>query len=414
MIIIVAVSLTVFYIFYALRSTSYKYPLVVFIVLSPIVAAAWNYRYLGLTLVDFFYSIFIILFLIRVLLRKEDISGFPYLKLIKFYFVLILFISTYIAANSGIIDSLDFLVKSLFMPIAFYLFSVHFTDSKSRKFLVSGLILSGLFPLFFILLEKFSGNVWFFRQTRGLTRYVGLYHDAAALDIFLIQALIGIMLFWHYFLRKRQILLRHILAALFILLLAGSYFLYTKTIFLTLGLWLLAFLFTKRRIALLASLMVLIILLNFISGQKIFSEVNQVFSKEVDLVQGNLSLDAAFSGRGGMWRKSLDYWSNLPFLEKILGAGKVFAGAHNDFIRMLLSGGLLLLIFSIFLFSTLILAAIKDYRKKNYFVHFTALLCIVYYFVVSLGRVPGLYPNVQIMTWGFIGLSLSMKSDWET
>jgi hypothetical protein len=413
MIVILAILLTVFFMFYALRSTSYKYPLVVFIVLSPIVAAAWNYRYLGLTPVDFFYSIFIILFLIRVLLRKENVSSFPYIRLLKFYFILILFIFVYITANCGLVDSLDFFIKSLFMPIAFYLFSVHFTDSRSRKFLVSGLILSGLFPLFFILLQKFSGNVWFFRQTRGLTRYVGLYHDAATLDIFLIQALIGIMLFWHYFLKKRQILLKNVLAVLFVLLIIGSYFLYTKTIFLTFGLWLLAFLFTQRRIAAFASILVFICLLNSFSGQKIFSQVDRVFSKEVDLVQGNLSLDAAFSGRGGMWRKSVDFWLKLPFLEKLFGAGKVYAGAHNDFLRMLLSGGLLLLGFSLFLFSALILAAVKDYRKKKYFVHFAALLCILYYFVVSVGRVPGLYPNVQIMTWGFIGLSLNMKADWK-
>jgi len=414
MILFLGIAITVFFAVYALKSTSYKNPLIIFIILSPIVAAAWNYRYLGFSLVDIFYSFFILLFLLRVLLRKEDISGFAYMKLLKFYFVLIIFVSVYIGLNSGLVNSVDFFVKSLFMPIAFYLFFTYFTDFKSGKFLAVGLILSGLFPLFFILSQKLTGNVWFFRQTRGLTRYVGLYHDAATLDVFLIQALIGIMLFWHYFLKRRQQILKYALVVLFCLLLAGSYFLYTKTILLTFALWLLAFLFVKRRVPAFVSILVLILLMNAVSGQKIFSEINQVFSKEVEFAGGNLNIEAALSGRGGMWKNSMDFWSRLPFLEKILGAGRIYGGAHNDYLRMLLSGGLLLLGFSVFLFTTLILAVIKDFRKKKYFIHLTAILCILYYFIVSLGRVPGLYPNLQILTWGLVGLSLSKKEDWDT
>jgi len=413
MILFLALASTVLFTIYALKSTSYKNPLIVFIILSPIVAAAWNYRYLGFSLVDIFYSFFILLFLLRVLLRKEDISDFAYMKLFKIYFVLIIFVSIYIGLNSGIVNSLDFFVKSLFMPIAFYLFFTYFTDFKSGKILAVGLILSALFPLFFILSQKLTGNVWFYRQTRGLTRYVGLYHDAATLDVYLIQALIGIMLFWHYFLKRSQQILKYVLIVLFCLLLTGSYFLYTKTIFLTFALWLLAFLFIRRRVHVFVSILILLFFLNSISGQKIFSEINQVFSKEVEFVGGNLNMEAALSGRGGMWKNSMDFWSKLPFLEKILGAGKIYGGVHNDYLRMLLSGGLLLLVFSVFLFAALILAVIKDFRKKKYFIHLTVILCILYYFIVSLGRVPGLYPNLQILTWGLVGLSLNMKKDWD-
>jgi len=413
MILFLALASTVLFTIYALKSTSYKNPLIVFIILSPIVAAAWNYRYLGFSLVDIFYSFFILLFLLRVLLRKEDISDFAYMKLFKIYFILIIFVSIYIGLNSGIVNSLDFFVKSLFMPIAFYLFFTYFTDFKSGKILAVGLILSALFPLFFILSQKLTGNVWFYRQTRGLTRYVGLYHDAATLDVYLIQALIGIMLFWHYFLKRSQQILKYVLIVLFCLLLTGSYFLYTKTIFLTFALWLLAFLFIRRRVHVFVSILILLFFLNSISGQKIFSEINQVFSKEVEFVGGNLNMEAALSGRGGMWKNSMDFWSKLPFLEKILGAGKIYGGVHNDYLRMLLSGGLLLLVFSVFLFAALILAVIKDFRKKKYFIHLTVILCILYYFIVSLGRVPGLYPNLQILTWGLVGLSLNMKKDWD-
>ena len=413
MILFLGVSLTIFYTFYALRSKSYKNPLVLFIILSPIVAASWQYRYFSFSLVDIFYALFIIIFLVRLLLKKEDISDFPYIKLFKIYFVIILFVSIYIGMNSGIVNSLDFFIKSLFMPIAFYLFLKYFTEFKSGKLLITGLILSGMFPLFFILSQKFIGNVGIFRQTRGLTRYVGLYHDAGTLDVFLIQSLIGVMLFWHYFLKKREKFLKTTLVVLFCLLLIGSYFLYTKTIFLTFALWLLAYLFMRRKIHVFVSVLVLIFFVNSISGQKIFSEINQVFSKEVEYVSGNLRPEAALSGRGGIWKKSLDIWQDLPFMEKVLGAGSMYSYVHNDFLRMLLSGGILLLVFSVFLFAILVSAVFRDFRKKKYFLHLATVLCILFYFIVSMGRVPGLYPNLQILTWGFIGLSLNMKTDWD-
>lgn len=413
MILILSITLTVFFAFYALRSESYKNPLVFFIVVSPIVAASWNFRYFSFSLVDIFYSIFIIIFLFRLMLKKENISDFPYIKLFKLYFVIILFVSTYIAMNSGIVDCVDFLIKSLFMPIAFYLFSKYFTEFKSGKLLVTGLILSGLFPLFFILSQKFIGNVGIFRQTRGLTRYVGLYHDAATLDVYLIQALIGVMLFWHYFLNNSEKIKKSALVVLFCLLLAGSYFLYTKTIFLTFALWLLTYLFLKRRVHVFVAALVLIFFVNTISGQKIFSEINQVFSKEVEYAEGNLNPEAFLSGRGGIWKNAMNVWQKLPVVEKFLGAGSMYAYVHNDFIRMLLSGGVLLLSFSVFLFAVLVSAVFRDFRKKKFFLHLAAVLSIVFYFIVSLGRVPGLYPNMQILTWGFVGLSLNMKADWE-
>ena len=127
MILFLGITLTVFYTLYALRSKSYKNPLVLFIILSPIVAASWQYRYFSFSLVDIFYALFIIIFLVRLLLKKEDISDFPYIKLFKIYFVIILFVSAYIGMNSGIVNSLDFFIKSLFMTIAFYLFSKYFT-----------------------------------------------------------------------------------------------------------------------------------------------------------------------------------------------------------------------------------------------------------------------------------------------
>lgn len=413
MILFLGISLTVLFTFYALKSKSYKIPLVLFIILSPVVAASWKYRYFGFSLVDIFYALFIIIFLVRVLLKKEDLSDFPYMKLLKFYIILILFISTYIGMNSGILNSLDFFIKSLFMPIAFYLFSKYFTEFKSGKLLITALILSGLFPLFVILSQRFAGNMGIFRQTRGLTRYVGLYHDAATLDIFLIQALIGVMLFWHYFLKNREKILRFGLLVMFCLLLTGSYFLYTKTIFLTFALWLLAYLLLRRRVHVFVAVLLLVFFVNTISGEKIFSEINQVFSKEVEYVEGNLNPEAVLSGRGGIWKRSIKTWQDLPFSEKVLGAGSMYGYVHNDFLRMLLSGGLLLLVFSVFLYSILVLGVFRDFRKKKYFLHLAAVLCILYYFIVSLGRVPGLYPNLQILTWGFVGLALNMKADWD-
>lgn len=412
MILYIGMLLTVFFILFALFSPSYKYPLIAFILIRPVIDASWSYRFGEMSLIHIFNSAFIIIYLIKLLLKKERICAFPYFNLFLIYFHVLVFVAIHIYINSGFMTALDFFLKSLFMPLSFYLFYNYFSDYKSGKTLIMAIMLSGLFPLFFTLFQKFSGHVWFYRDTRGLMRSVGLYHDAVITRFFFMQILVGLFIYWHYFLKKKHKNERVVLTFLFVVSCLGLYFLYSKTIIVTAILWVLLFSFMRRKIYVLAFALVLVFIINIVTGNLIYSEMNQVFLREKDFIRGELDSDQVLSGRGRLWKRYLSNWPELPFTHKVIGSGIHTRIFHNDYFRALFSGGILLLSSYIILAITLFWNVICDFIKNGRFISFVAILCGVYLFVESLGQVAGLYPDLQTVIWGVVGLSLNSRFEW--
>jgi len=412
MILYIGIAIAVFVIAVSLFAPSYKYALLAVILARPVVDATWEYQYSGFGLIHLFNGAFILIFLFRLLLKKDKLYEFPYFKLIIFYTCLLIFAAFHISINSGIVTALDFFFKSLFMPAVLYLFFVYFDSHKDGKLLTTVLIISGLFPISFIFLQIFTGHIWVFRESRGLTRVVGLYHDSVSTRIFLIQILIGIFIYWHYFLKKEDKIKKLVLSSLFFLVIFGLYHTYSKAIIVTLILWLLMIMFLRRKVYILPVALIFVLLVNTFSNRQFYSDIDSVFSSEIDYVSGELATDRVLSGRGMLWRIYFSDWEELPVIRKVIGDGVSHAGFHNEYLRILFSGGILLMSFFIVMVSILSINVIYNYQKSREFIHFAALLCIVYFFVESLGTVPGLYPNIQTFVWGIVGLSLSQKLQW--
>jgi hypothetical protein len=314
--------------------------------------------------------------------------------------------------NTGIISALGFFFKSLFMPLAFYLFYMYFTDYKSGKRLMTALIIAGIFPLFFTFLQRFFGFVWFHRASRGLMRSVGLYHDIVTPRIFFILTLLGVLIYWHYFLKKEDKIKKILLVIFSSFLLFSLFILYSKAIIITMMLWILMFSFLRKKIFVLPATLLLLLVINFLSNNRILLETHQVFSREITYIQGELEREQVLSGRGMIWSGYISDWFELPVMRKFIGAGVSHTAFHNDYIRLLFSGGILLLISYVILTAFLFSRVFYEYYKKGKFIHFVALLGIVYFFVESIGTVPGLYPSIQTVIWGIAGLSLNQKLEW--
>ncbi len=399
----------------SLFSHSYKYPTLIYILSSPIVYASWSRRYGDISLIHLFNVGFIFILIIKFLIKQEQLYEFPYLKLFLFYFFLNLVVAIHIYFNSNWFSALDFFIKSVFMPLALYLFYKYFGNHSDGRRLITVLIAAGIFPLVFILIQKVSGHVWFYRQTRGIVRNIGLYHDAVTPRIFLMQILIGIFIYWHYFLKnKKNMSVKLILISLFLLTGLGLYYLYSKAIFLTLLVWIIMFVLLRRKLVVTSAVAIFALLfVILLSGGRVESEINQVFSKEVDYVSGNLSSDYIFSGRGGIWKMYITRWKNLSVIDKFLGAGVSHGYFHNDFLRILFSGGFLLLGTYVFVLVLLSAKVVKDFVFQNQFISFVALLSISYLLIESMGQLSNLYPHLQIFVWGLIGLSINRNLRWE-
>jgi hypothetical protein len=391
----------------SLLSNSYKYPLLAFILFVPVVDAAWSFRFGQFSIIYVLDSAFILIFLLRLLIKKDKIYRFPFLNLFLAYFLILVFASIQIAMNSGIVTALDFFAKSLFMPLAFYWFSTYFNDQKDLKMVITVFILSGLFPVFFTLLQKITGHVWVYQGSRGLVRNVGLYHDIVTARIFLIQSVLGIAIYWHNFLRKGEAIKRLALALFFCGSILGLYFLYSKAITVVLVLWILVYVFLRRKIIVLPLALALLLLVNAVTGNRVYTEVNQLFSRETEYARGEVETKYVLSGRGGVWQMYIERWPDLPLIRKFIGDGVSHGYFHNDFLRVLFSGGILLVVGNFALFFCLILRLIREYRRKREFIQFAAILAVIYYFVEAIGQLPGFYPDVQPITWGLVALAIN-------
>jgi hypothetical protein len=407
MILYISILLVSIILLLCLISSSYKYPLLAFILFVPVVDAAWSYRFGEFSLIDILDSAFILMFLLRILIKREKIYRFPFFNLFLAYFIILMLASVHIVMNSNILTALDFFTKSLYMPLAFYCLSTYFNDQKDMKYLVTVFILSGLFPVIFTMLQKITGHVWVYHVSRGLVRNVGLYHDIVTARMFLIQAVLGIALYWHYFLKKNETIKKLTLAFLFSLSIFGLYFLYSKAITAVLVLWTLIYALLRRKIYILPLALAIVFLANAATDNRVFIEVNQVFSRETEYMRGELETQYVLSGRGGIWEMYLQRWSELPLIRKFIGDGVSHGFFHNDFLRILFSGGILLVIGYYAIAIGLVSRLIREYRGKKGFIQFAAILAVVYFFVESIGQLPGFYPDIQPITWGLVALAIS-------
>ncbi|MGQ9722105.1 MAG: hypothetical protein ACUVXA_12370 [Candidatus Jordarchaeum sp.] len=392
-------------------SNSYKKPFLVLILLSPVVASSWRYQFYGISLIDIYFVLFIFILFIRILIRKERLYEFPYKNIFFVYMLALIFVTIQIFIVSGTYASVEFLAKSLFFPVCFYLCFIYFADRKDFKNLLIVFISAAIVPLVFIFFQKITGYTWRYHETRGILRSQGAFHSIITPRIIIMQALIGIFLYWHYFLEKgrRSHFTKTLLLFLSSLCLLGLYFLYSKTIVVTLIIWILLISFFKRKIILLPLAIFLIIFVNAIFENKIVNDLGTIFSKEIDYSRGKIESDYILAGRGKIWRNYIEEFKSLPILKKILGTGRSHGYFHNDLLRIIFTGGIL----TLFLYATLIFILTSQIirmainEKKTFF--FAIVMAICYYFIESMGQVVGLYPIVYPFTWGLVGLSMNKR-----
>jgi len=397
---------------FSLFSKSYKKPFIASILLSPIISSTWRYKFAEVSLIDAYFVLFITIFLIRVFIKKEKIYEIPYQRFFLLYFFIIILTSLNIYMRGGLLTASEFFFKSIYIPFCLYLSFVYFSKKRDARALIACFVIAVIFPLIFIFFQKITGYTWRYHATRGIIRSQGVYHDVVTARIFVVQALIGIYLYWHYFLDKTRNLLKNLLVLISVLCLIALYFFYSKTIVLTLIIWLFLFSFLRKKFYALPMALGLFILFNSILGNKLLYDMKTLFSKEIEYVGGNIPSDYVLAGRGWIWKMYSLEWKHLPFLQKIIGAGMSHTHFHNDFLRVLYSGGILLLILYLSMILFFSAKVFSRFLKERKIIHFAALLGLAYYLVESLGQVAGFYSIIQPATWGLVGLSLNRELEW--
>ncbi len=288
--------------------------------------------------------------------------------------------------------------------LGFFAFYRYFSNDRDFRNLVIAYIVGGFFPALVSIYQAHTGQIWHYRQTVGIVRYVGLYHDAVAVRIYLFSSILCIWIYFRYYLDRSYIIKKTFLIGFVILCFFALYKVYSKTVVVTMLVWGILFLFHKKYFVLASFGVVVLIVLNLLFSGILFEEYSHLFSKETAVLQGGRT-DIALGGRLGLWEGIWREWKAAPFFMKVFGS-RIDIPAHNEFLRILMSTGVVGLGIFLILIIRMGLGVFAGYLRHGNDMQFVGVLVFVQWLIEAMGQTPGVYSNFQWYVFGFIALAL--------
>lgn len=290
----------------------------------------------------------------------------------------------------------------------------YFTDREHVRRLLLCLLLAGVFPLFIGVFQAASGVTWQERETVGLARNVGLYHDSFSVRAFVFQTLAAIFLYWSYFLDRGRTVKGIALLGLTAVCLLVLYKIYSKAGVFILLAWLIIWSVGARKLLPILFIVSCVLIANVLTDDLMVQEIQQLFSKEVTATEEGTEMAVQKRSLGGRWYLWDLYWerySRSSILEQFFGSGRAVP-AHNDFLARLISSGVIGVTIYVLLLWRTGVALVRNYLRKRSPLNVMGLMVFAMWIIDTIGLVPSLYTSYQWFVWGFIGLALR-GVDWD-
>ena len=320
----------------------------------------------------------------------------------------VLVFSVMILFVEGWLDGIEVLFRHLNGIVGFYLVQAYFTRIEQIRRLMLVIAAAGVFPIVVGLYQQATGVVWAETQAEGLTRLIGLYHDAFTVRYLMLQTLLALLLWIAMSPRIDPVRLSaglgYAATALAVMFKA-----YSKSGMATLAIWAFTWAVFRRRFWLLgAGACVGAIVIAFFA-QDIFAQVAQLFVKEITALGGSGDPMRTFAGRWYSWKEMWDAWTTMEPLAQVFGSGEKATGAHNDYLLMLFHGGLVGLALYVTLVASAFVRVLANLRSDPQPLDVAAFMVLCLWLIDSIGLVPSAYPGYQWFVWGFVGLALRMR-----
>jgi hypothetical protein len=310
----------------------------------------------------------------------------------------------------GWIDGLEVLFRHLNGIVGFYMIQAFYNRTEDVRRLMLVIAAAGAFPIAVGLYQQLTGVQWTEAQAEGLTRLVGLYHDAFTVRYVMLQTLLALTLY--------VALLPRIDPARFALAagyggaaLAVMFNAYSKSGFAALAVWALIWAMYRRRFWVLGVFGSIGAVVIAYFAQDIGARVSQLFVKELTAIAGEGDLMHTFAGRWYAWRELWNTWLALGPLAQVFGSGHKAIGAHNDYLQILYHGGIVGLALYVALLTAAVVRVVAALRHGAQPLDVAALMALCLWFIDSIGLVPSSYPGYQWFVWGFVGLALRAR-EW--
>lgn len=374
--------------------------------LKPIIDATWEHHMFGFNALEIVGVGVPIILLFKFLISRDlHLSETPLFKLWVFYVFVNLVSFTLILSSGKFIGSMDFFFRILNGFVGYFMLQAYIRDREDFRKLLIIILLAGLFPMLVGVYQAVTGDIWNVRQTAGsLIRGTGFYHDIFSIRSFAYITIVAIILYWSYYI-DRGFLKKSLLIAYLVLCSVSIFKAYSKAGFAVAVIWIISWTFLNKKFSLLAAIIVALILANFAAGNILYKEIAFVFSKESAAIEGTGETKYILSGRLGVWEGAWHSWKSSSNFNKFFGLGSSGGAAHNDYLKTLISGGILSLVAYILL---LVMIGWKIFRNlaQNFSrLNMAALMIFLMWLVDTIGLVPSLYPGYQWYVWGFIGLA---------
>jgi O-antigen ligase len=372
----------------------------VLVATKSIVDAFWETKFGPLSILSI-QGILIPVLFYKVLLQRKAIPKF-WLGNAKLY-IIALSLGLFWALAVEPIATIETVVLNLNIYLGFILIPLLITDQKRLKQFLLALIIGGVFPIAVSIFQLQSGIVFQERATVGLTRYVGFYHDAFPTRFYGLMTLFSILLYQTIF-KVKNIVLKLFLIAMAGGALLSIYAVFSKAGVGVIGLWVvLLLLFSKSKVKQVFSIVVGISVIFLVFGDAVSSNIEQLFSKEVNYQSGeNTDARYTLAGRGYIWQKYWNFWTTeQSVFFQWLGDG-IIKPVHNEFLRVLMTNGIIGVLLLVMFFLKQAKSTFKIHKNVRVF----GMMLLGMYLVDCIGLVPGIYYYYNILVWGIFGILL--------
>jgi O-antigen ligase len=375
----------------------------------PIVDATWNHPIVGNLRWTEVISVAIpVEILIFMALRAKSSQSIKRLPLLNIWYLNLsaTFISfCLISIEQGPIAAFSVFFRQINGFVGYYMGQAFFLQDKGLGKFLLALLMAGLFPLAVGLYQWVTGTQWIQAEAEGLTRYVGLYHDAFTIRYYMEQLILAAVLYSAIF-GHRRVFLNLALAILGICALVVMFRAYSKSGMLTLAAWGSVWAILGRRFIFLGVVAAIFLAIGIYYLPEILGQLQQLFHKEIGAIEGNTEVERTLAGRWYGWKEVWESWKEIGIFGKSFGSGLVATGVHNDYLMLLLHGGLFAVASYLALLFTVGYKLIGYARKTRTPLALGGVMAFCMWMIDSIGLVPSAYPGYQWFIWGIIGICL--------
>jgi hypothetical protein len=340
---------------------------------------------------------------------QQRFSAIPLLPLWILYGIDVVIFSALLMANEGPEAGANIFFRQINCVAAYYLGQAFFRTAEARRVFFRVLLLATLFPLAIGLFQFVTGYQWRHGSTEGITRWIGLYHDAFTVRYYMMQGILAATVLLALS-SKRQMLGRVVLIAYIGCALLVAYRAYSKSAIVTLLCWTILWCLLRRKFIYAAVVCALGSIVAVLYIPEVASQVGQMFHKEIAAVSGQGDLSHTFAGRWYGWYDLLDKWRQLDGLSQVLGSHTA-VGAHNDLLMMLMHGGVVGVLLYLIVNTATGVCLVRNALQRADTMALAGLMAFVMWCIDAIGLVPSSYPGYQWFVWAVIGISLRVRAD---